>query len=379
MEPSCCAKELATRRWSISSDLLKILWQDVYPRIVSRCWERPKELRTKDGTRTPPRFCGDAAEFIRAYADDLWYTDVGTKTFRKQLRKLRRYLKGRDDQCPTPIPIFGLPGDGFDFVISDDGLDLLLPPDPWRRRRYTHPEVEIYRLYTYRKTAERAIKVPGVTGAQRETAIPNAVTTDTLESLIHLHAGHVRESADKLSRVKRGDEEGERERVWCDALERGAGEPEDDCDDEGEATHGCDSHMDLGSYCHHLGEARCWQVTGRVYRAILHDLPRLVAWIWLEQEVERAGAGNVLSYEDRWSDPGNDGLRSIFSERLEILLPDEACMMFEPDFPTSEVLLTNQGLFFPPLPKRPNRAQLLESWKSGTGGIPVFTDSSRTD
>lgn len=379
MEPGCCAKELATRRWSISSDLLKILWQDVYPRIVSRYWEHPKELRTKDGVRTPPRFRGDAAEFIRAYADDLWYTKVGTKTFRKQLKRLRKYLKGADDRCPTPIPVFGLPGDGFDFVISDDGLDLLLPPDPWRSRRYTDPEVEIYRLYTYRKTAERAIKVPGVTGAQRETAIPNAITTDTLESLIHLRSGHVRERAEKLGRVKRGDEDGERERVWCDALERAEPETDDDPDGEDGKSPGCGGHMDLGSYCHHLADARCWQVTGRVYRAILHDLPRLVAWIWLEQEVERAGAGNVLSYEDRWPDPGNDGLRSIFSERLEILLPEAACMKFEVDHSTTEVMLTNQGLFFPPLPKRPNREELLESWKWGTGGIPVFTDSSRTD
>lgn len=378
MEPGCREKELATRRWSVSSDLLKILWQDVYPRIVSRYWERPKELRTKRGTRTPPRFRGDAAEFIRAYADDLWYTKVGTKSFRTQLRKLRRYLKGRDDQCPTPIPIFGLPGDGFDFVISDDGLDLLLPPDPWRSKRYTRPELEIYRLYTYRKTAERAIKVPGVSGAQRETAIPNAITTDTLESLVHLRATHVRRSADRLGRVKRGEDDGERGRVLCDALAQGVPET-DGGHDEREANHGGGSHMDLASYCHHFADARCWQLTGRVYRAILHDLPRLVAWIWLEQVVEHEGAGNLLSYEDRWPEPGDDGLRSIFSERLEILLPDATRMKFEAEAPTTEVLLTNQGLFFPPLPKRPNREQLLESWKWGTGGIPVFTDSSRTD
>ncbi|MCG8468954.1 MAG: hypothetical protein MJB57_12245 [Gemmatimonadetes bacterium] len=372
METDCCVEELATKRWSISSELLKILWHDVFPRIVTRHWESPEQLKTKSGWADVPTFLGDAAGFIKAYADDLYYTGVGSDEFRARLKKLRKYLRGKDPLCPKPIPLYGLPGEGFDFNLSDDGLELLLPPDPWAK--YQNPELEIYRMYTFRRTATRAIKVPGVTGAPRETSIPNAITTDTIESLVSLPRTAVTDLSDALGGDRAAADRG-------DMLTKMLESPSQSSSSD-DAGHGCHDWIDLASYCGQLADCRCWQLSGRTYRGILHDLPRLIAWIWLEQEAEaKAGitgpAKSVLSYEERFHGKGNEGLRGLFRERLEIILPDEACMRFETST-HEQVIVTNQGLFFPELPKRPSRAALLDAWKQGSGGIPVFSDSSRT-
>lgn len=351
-------QELSTERWRISSELLAVFWEDVFPRLVARSWEKPASLVGPDGEEVaPPPFFGDATAWLLAYADDLMARGVGTDRFREQLDRLRSYFRGTLEGFDDPIPVFGLPGIGYDFVLSDDGMDLLLPPDPWDGR-YDAPEREVYRMYTYRETARRAIKVPGVTGAAGESGIPNLVSTDGLGSRVTMTIPELSEVAAK---VQAAADPCERKSCLAKGFEKGSTTPD---------TH----EADLMGYCGLMEDARAWQLSGRAWRALLNQLPRVVAWVWFEQSV----AGNTLSYETRWTDPGDEGLRSIFEERLEMDLPPAAHMRFEAS-DSDEVVLTNQGLFVPPLPAPPSRGDLLTAWQAGTGGMPVFSDSARTE
>jgi hypothetical protein len=125
---------------------------------------------------------------------------------------------------------------------------------------------------------------------------------------------------------------------------------------------------------------RCWQLEGSVYRAIITELPRVVADIWME------GASGAHAFSESYSQrfqPGNPKAREIFMERIETSLPDEHHMLFDVVLGLQDVEVSNRGFRLPgvgvPGTVGPGWGPILDAIIAGRAGNPVFTDSKRPD
>jgi hypothetical protein len=155
-----------------------------------------------------------------------------------------------------------------------------------------------------------------------------------------------------------------------------------------------------------MASRRCWSLEGSVFRSILLLLPRVVAGIWYDP-----GGPDAV----RYTGAGDKGLREIFRERLETMLPGVSRMDFRVapsslpiQFPgkvntdpvqskrpaapqqgdprrtdfwhKDDVMITAKGLYFPPLPKLPpTAAQIFDAIATGRAGNPVFTSTYRCE
>jgi hypothetical protein len=254
---------------------------------------------------------------------------------------------------------------GFDFVLSDAGLDLFMPDKP-------KTEAELVRYYTFRRTGRRGIGIPQYmsTGSPAiATESPTGpgqmeVRYDLLLNLV---------SVPPAPPAAPGAPEDAPEDPCADRLKclnfHLFGTPEPPKPPHGPLR----VSISIDEFMCMLEGVRCWQLAGSVYRGIMTELPRVVATIWAERI---AGAtGDPKSYHNRFPIETNDGLREIFCERLETALPDYGHMRFE-TYGGLDVKITNEGLFFPALADSyPNLKVMLEAIRDGEAGNPVFTDS----
>jgi hypothetical protein len=330
----------------------------------------------------------------------------GTDTFEDRKSKLLGHL-----QSPVPIPIH-IVGEGeFDFVLSDQGLELFVPGEPADIR-------DLVRYFTFRGTGRRPIGIPYYLGPSGPAtprlayAKPTAMSTDSptgpgqilmsrpaveaeivsvlalnpamqacVEEVLHCldaksgpgptqvgveDSPIVREYAELSQRIARalrvGDPvlEADRRRladlrVLRRRPERLATQRQVYVTQEPPAV-----AMSAEEYACLMKPLRCWQIAGSVYRGIMTELPRVVATMWLEELDAVPVAANGNSYQSHFSRGGNgnddSGIRKVFRERLETSLPDARHMEFRtyttapgdrPAWTDRDVMITNQGFFFP--------------------------------
>ncbi|HSH75942.1 MAG TPA: hypothetical protein VLA09_09700, partial [Longimicrobiales bacterium] len=129
----------------------------------------------------------------------------------------------------------------------------------------------------------------------------------------------------------------------------------------------------VSNYLAATDRVRCWQVEGAVYRAILTELPRVIAEIWIERIV--GSSVHPKSYHSRFQ-PASGELADIFRERLETSLPKGDRMTFDVR-PANDVEITNQGFWLPEAVAMPLKPAMLDAILEGKAGNPVFTDSRR--
>lgn len=390
LPPTLCGRD-ALLRWSVSASVLNILWGEVWPRLVALWWRNDSSpiptCPITFGILSPANL--DAAMLTLAQEEIAWLNGLPSTSapypaptlpgpwnatrFQRRLQQVRDHLNG-----PNPIPIRFIGEHGYDFVLSDAGLDLFSPKVP-------DEDWEWYRYYAFRRTGRAILGVPDYLEAT-ETFLMDAPTG----------AGQVLTTGAALGTEVAPGSECTLGQVDCLA-------PEDVPAIE-ETVPGAPvdivfPHRRLVSvwppasrppswkrsrhvrfrydaYLAALSQLRCWQLEGAVYRAILEELPRVVAEMWMEEsEFSPPLSSATYSYRFR---PGVGAAREIFEERVETSLPRPTRMVFEVGG-VGDVTISNRGMEFPPPPQHPDRTKVLNAIIQGRAGNPVFTDSKRPE
>jgi len=362
--PSCLPEE---ESWAIPARVLNIMWSDVVPRLVAKGW-------TPAGGGIPN------VNDLLSFQNEMNLL-AGSVTFQARVEEVNDYIDAAQ-AGGWAVPL-GIPGEGgFDFVLSDVGVEVFVPKRP-------NDIAHLLHFYTFRETGETALGFPQYEGAGA-ASLPLHAPTGPSQITMRLNAVAEWVNASDVDPACKADV------MNCLMTHLGLeGEFKPGDFHDHHSTHEPnipDDEIDLSmdGYICALSPTRCWQLAGSVYRGIMVLLPRIVAEIWHE----KALAG--------WDgNPGPGRLygrfigaetRDIFAERLETSIPDSTRMLFEtydsggaavPDYwgPwLGGVMISNRGVFMPepePMDANANTAanDIYTEIMSGDAGNPVFTDS----
>lgn len=348
--PKCKDQGCSEEEWELPATVLNIFWSDVFPRHCARVWSG----------KAPP---------WPALEEDLWclviddlenWLDETRSEFRERVGIVYEYISGN-----LKRPLFRYMGTGgFDFVLSDTGVDVFAPPTP--------PEEEVdfqaymARLYTFRSTGRLPIGLP-------EFLAPGVPTAPT-----SLRPGTQMDAMTGASQIEYPEDDWDTVARWLGYEE--SSDPRFEAlivEDPARADY---VPLSIGCVACALADQRKWQVTGAVYRAIMEALPRMVADIWLAMTQGDPSGG---AYGKVWDDPTDAGLREQVELRLETHLPPTVRMgsFHGPDIYAprgdGDVHISSDGLEFPAVGcHAPTRDGMLEAIWKGNAGNPVFTSSS---
>ena len=319
--------------WAIPAGILNTLWADIFPRMVAREWLNPGSTTVKAGM-TVPQLLGELA------------TLGGSGDFQTRLALVNAHF-GSTNHVPFSVSGTG----GYDFLVSDEGVEFFIPTPPQSLQ-------DLLRYYSFRGTGRPAIGLPYYLSSAISAV---SIDSPTGPSQISVNPSVI------LQQVQRFD-------PGCAEIQCIRRKLENR-----------EVIMGLETYRCLVEGLRCWQIEGSVYRGIMTEVPRVVANIWIEMA---NGTTTVPgAYAPRFPDPDDRGLRSLFEERLETSLPGSMKMHFElhpasqpagMPWDQTDVVITNKGFFFPPLPAQPTKQGILGEMVAGRAGNPVFTDSKRT-
>lgn len=344
----------AAHAWALPSSTLNILWADVWPRIVAQVW------RTQ-GWFTPAQMAGIETYIIGEIPN--LAAKSNSCEFQARAQRLLQYLQSSGSRR-VPMRVMG---EGPDFVLSDAGLDLFAPPKPQKP--------ELLRFYRFRRTGRGSLGLPDYLDTWPRAILVDSPTGPSQVKINLFASGSIVVSSpeadcvlDEIECVQRffdSRTESEREGLV---------------------------ELDQATYMCLLDDCRCWQLSGAVYRGIATELPRIVADIWYERETCGITPLPTTSYDHRFHNlpPTDDnGIRSVFEERMETFLPGPGKMQFRfhptPTPPLlsgiwadEEIMITNRGVYLPRIPPSAGITAMLEDIEAGNAGNPVFTDSSRS-
>jgi hypothetical protein len=237
---------------------------------------------------------------------------------------------------------------GYDFVLSDQGLDVFVPPKPGSRDHGRPAKVEpedepaareeVLKLYKFRETSRQPIGLPRApfTAFPPDNGKPPAPDDDSFISIPQLTAP-------------------------------------------------TGSHQIPEGWITEFAEDVDWWVSGSLYRAIMEAYPRIVASKWYEEVAwDRSaytGKGLEKTYRQRFDEPG--GLKELLEERVETVLPEELGVFREQPkgaygakgWNPNDIMVTSKGIFFPDPREAPEWDELAKAIQAGIAGNPVFTDS----
>lgn len=409
LPPRCPPKTLA---WSIPAGVLNSFWCDFFPCLVAAAWHEA------EGCSPAYRKSGDPPALARGMNSDdilallVWLearmisgttpgvsptpgatpSSVALRRVRAIIHFLMRHKGVRGSRFPMWIAGTG----GYDFILSDQGIELFMPDAP-QGTSVADRELDLLRYYTFRQSGRPSLGIPGyMTGSMSLLSVdapvgPSQVEVDPISTFWALGLdpscaeaarllgrwGVSKSAQDVISALVR-DPAYASTKAGKNALSRPPTIP-----------------MTFDEYLCAMRPFRCWQVSGAVYRGIAAELPRIVATAWMEPPPAVTLPQNTLGlstagpFQSRFADPGDNGLRSLVRERLETALPDAKQMHFEakavanppaaPLWDADDLMITNQGFIFPPLPTRPSLCVMLTQIAEGRAGNPVFTDSKRPE
>jgi len=383
--------------------VLQVIWGDLFPRFAAFKW--------LNGSYPTPFGVGlispaDLTTSINSYMASSHGGD-GTQAgspFQKRVDMVLKYL-APPTECDV-MPMRYLGEGGFDFILSDAGLDLFAPKAP-------KSDTELLRYYEFRETGKSTIGLPGYLDGSDALAFdvqspvgPSQVWTSHLDIPINASGTCVLKNLDCLSVVEVDPDEA----CGPTAVTEGITDVSAGITDVGEDStvpagegprnlvevrRGGDADavdpslkfrygFTLQSFTATAAKVRCWQLEGSVYRGILEQLPRVVATVWRERLHATTYRCSVDpdSYSARWGNP--DTMRDIFRERLETSLPRPAKMIFKvgaapPDVERADpdVMITNRGITFPNITAPPSLTDMFKAISTGAAGNPVFTDTRR--
>jgi len=242
---------------------------------------------------------------------------------------------------------------GYDFVLSDQGLDLFVPPKPgapygkedWGKvgkREEPAAREDVLQFYKFRETSKPPIGLPRAPA----TAFPGngSPPSDFFVSIPQLTAP-------------------------------------------------TGAHQVPEAWMKGLAPSVDWWLSGSLYRGILAALPRIVASKWYEEvawDPTTATSGGYTAaaedqtYAKRFYEAG--GLKELLEEHTETVLPKSLQVVVArkpkwlpkdaPGWNERDVMITSEGLYFPDPGDAPEWTELAKAIESGVAGNPVFTDTA---
>lgn len=381
---SACGAD-ASVRWRVPASVLQVLWGDIFPRFVAYRWVHdsfPAPIGGPNPVVTPDMLIqaihnyihglvvdGDATASCKSLGGGNWDCDLSVcelTAFEERAKLVIEHLE--TGSASTKIPIKFTTSEGFDFLLTDAGIELFSPKPP-------RDSAELLRYYEYRLPGKGTIGIPGYLDDADALAfdVQSPVSPSQIFIDFPTYAGLgggpswgngcvLEDQEDCLDFEVFGDED---RQAFTDF--EGADLPEEP------GWIGPVRKITYASYLAAVTKAQCWWLEGSVYRGILEQLPRIVATAWREQVLS---CGSSSSYTAMLALP--DGLREIFNQRLESTLPPATRMVFALDAAIEDVMVTNRGLLVPDPGTPPvNLDAMLTAIANGRAGNPVFTDSRR--
>lgn len=406
--------------WSMPAGILNALWSDFFPRLIGVTWHDdlvatlpPVDLLTEGAAPFIDAAAAGAPPTLRrgVAADGMLELLVWLKermdrneapgkdastALKQRLDRVIGFFEAHKSATGSPFPLFVAGAGGYDFLLSEWGIEFFVPDSPQKAD-------DLLRYYAFRQTGRPSLGIPtyldnavslvsidAPTGPSQIEVDPTVVVvalrlawSDAEAARLMTRWGITRarwETIQEAMKVWRGDPA--RVVPGTDRLfPRGRGPRP--------------TGLAFDEYACALGSLRSWKVEGSVYRGIAVELPRIVANAWLERPDRIQPPPSMTlplpgnSYRQRFADPGDDGLRGLFRERLETMLPTADRMVCRTGAPAAcpgdplwnadDVMITNQGFYFPVLSPEPNLRNMLAQIAQGRAGNPVFTDSKRPD
>ena len=249
------------------------------------------------------------------------------------------------------IPISFLPRVGYDFLLSDMGLELGLPPKPDDLGLDV-----IFQLYYDRKMAKTSTIIPGTASRLFQHLINNKGLSRAEAATAAVRAFSVPENptTGRPTRIRLA--KGARRRDFPSQIEEELKK----------------RSRTLRQFKGLVSPSRKWALGADIYSKFMQRLPRFVAQIWRDELLTEKPCALRKKYEGDSKDVLN-----FFGLLEECWPPGE--LTFECDEGTYEITIIQMQdgsgvVKFPPVPNRPvNSDGLLEEWRSGLAVNPIFT------
>lgn len=363
------------RRWFMAGSVLNALWGNIMPRFAASVWRGG--LEWPPNTDAEPLKNGLAAhplkdEALEAFARQLVEIAFGTEDnylkaakSRNRLTKAQlstlvvteyfhpgaaaEHLKNRPD-ADLRLPLRVVEDEAYDFVLSNEGLDVFVPPTPGSNtpgppaERTDAARREVLQFYKFRETSKPPIGLPGR---------PTSALPEDDDSFINIP----------------------------------------------QLTAPTGSHQVPEGWIRAMSDEVDWWLSGSLYRGLMGAYPRIIASMWYE-EVAWGGVESEYSPEERrqtfrsrfergdGKGKSDDDLKEMLEERVETVLPAELGIFVPqirerpdwlagdaPGWNENEIMITSDGIYFPDPGDAPSWEKLLDAIESGVAGNPVFTDS----
>ena len=300
------------------------------------------------------------------------------------------------------IPIFLLNGRGYDYILSNLGIELILPdyPDELANGNLIEFEDNVFDLYSIRKTGRYALYLP----PEHDNVNTGPNLNPKISKVFHESAQHrtVRfiENDNNVEEIifdrnilnsyvslvkKSGNEIGLKDET-LDILLQNTNNLRCQIRESRPTRKNGGVSFDL-FLCTSVFMKK-WQIPGSVFRSIAFEMQKIKARIWLE--LNKSPQRN----KDLYDFDSDDGCRRLFERNLELSLPPSTRMQFagltgidnkainpgpnDFGYKKNEIYIHNDGIALPKVEARPNTSTILTSWKNGVAANPLFTDSTTT-
>jgi hypothetical protein len=434
--------------WCIPAGILNSLWSDFFPRLVAISWHDamspPPATRYLGGTLIRPLQRGTTSTGLVDLL--IWlgfkmHTDPhflgAPSSLKYRLKQVIGFFCRHYEATHEPFPMFVAAQGGYDLLLSDQGIELFMPDPP-------HDKAGLLQFYAFRQTGRPSLGIPSYMTPKALSLIsidaptgPSQIEADWTAAWILALDPRCQKSPQLLERWGITQEQWDRIRARAQQWLRTDPQlppasdfltPGEEPDWGGLASSiereprpgevvptwleifGTDVRppattlrVNFDEFVCAMRANRCWEVEGAVYRGFATELPRIVATAWMEP----TGGSGPRPYSTAFNDASENGLRRLFRERLETMLPRVDQMAFQasdsrlpdPNNPPSylrvppvnlhppndgrwnpgDLMITDQGFYFPELGQAPDLGPMLKEIAEGRAGNPVFTDSRRPD
>jgi len=407
--------------WCIPAGILNSLWSDFFPRLVGITWHDinpspPNDPQYLPASLTPlgPGVTSTDLVHLLIWLKTMMDFDqrpcINTPSSLKyRIKQVVEFFCLHQERTGKPFPIFVTATGGYDFLLSDWGIELFMPAHP-------KSQEDLLRYYSFRRTGRPSLGIPSYLTPSALALVsidaPTGPSQIEMDPMVWAFTvGAICDLPHDLL-AKFGITEARWDEIRTQAQEFMIHPPllptveelratddwsrflppsgEQDGKDGQQIQRGETVPVNFEEYVCMMRAYRCWEVEGAVYRGFATELPRIVATTWM---MEPTGGPQT----NLFADPGDSGLRQLLRDRLETMLPrpdQMACQVSSSPLPGTanllthpaddrwnekDLMITDHGFYFPELGGVPGLQDMYIEIAEGRAGNPVFTDSRRPD
>jgi hypothetical protein len=322
----------AARKWQLRTKHLHFFWLLVYPRIVGRIWQYDI---SEDALRSD----------FKAYLlneIDLFIAACDKKETKAILEDIRAVF--------SRLEIGLLPGSSYDFVLSEEGIDLPFVNKPDREA--------IFRNYRDRSVTPPQMNLPKID-----------------DDLSALDIDRIPAPAPPPAQFPR-------------RVTQTIGAP---IGSNGNGDGTIESFMYDKQRTRHYASGRRWQVQGSLLASLIRATDRIIAEQWYEEirRTDEATTDDRDQVRDRVRRDFKENARAIIGDYLELtfrgrlLEAFEIQVVLEEEYPDEDAAsgysyLSQKGLTIC-FPKAPELSEIIEDMALGKAGNPMYSNTHSTN